>query len=178
MTAHVAKNTGNMEWITPGWVVEIARGVMNGIDLDPLSSEVAQSIVRAKGYFTKEHNGFDHEWFGRVWLNPPYATETLRQTVRTLIADMKAGYVTQAVMLTNNATETKWAHDLMSSNLVSVVAFAKGRIKFLRVDEDGQLRPKLNPLQGQMLWGLNVNKIIFRSIVKNSGFGKSFLYID
>ena len=177
MTAHVSKNTGDVEWVTPPRIVSAARSIMGSIDLDPASSHEAQRLVKAGAYFTKDHSGLENDWFGRVWLNPPYKKGLVSEFVDKLIAEMQIYHrVTQAIMLTNNATETKWAQRLVESGLVHCIAFIKGRVKFLHFDENDVLVPKLNPLQGQLLWGLCVDIELFRVTVNEEKLGKSFEY--
>jgi hypothetical protein len=65
--------TGEVEWYTPREYVDAAREVLGAIDLDPATSAVAQRTIQASRFFTREDDGLQHEWHGRVWLNPPYA---------------------------------------------------------------------------------------------------------
>ena len=116
---------------------------MGAIDLDPASSHEAQRLVKAGAYFTKDHSGLENEWSGRVWLNPPYKAGLVSKFVDKLIAEMQACRVTQAIMLTNNATETKWAQRLVESRMVHCIALLKGRVQFLHFDENDVLVPKL-----------------------------------
>lgn len=61
----------SQEWFTPQPIIEAAREVMGGIDLDPASSSEANKRVRAGVFFNKDIDGLEHEWHGRVFLNPP-----------------------------------------------------------------------------------------------------------
>jgi len=70
---HRAQGTGDNEWYTPTVYVEAARQVLGEIELDPASSEIAQRVVQAVDYFTIDLDGLKQPWFGKVWLNPPYA---------------------------------------------------------------------------------------------------------
>ena len=66
------QSRGEFERYTPTEIVELCRRVLDEIDLDPASCEVAQRTVRAKTYFTVEMDGLKRGWFGRVMINHPY----------------------------------------------------------------------------------------------------------
>lgn len=102
------------EWYTPAMYIEAARSVMDGIDLDPASCEVANQTVRASHYYTKEDNGLMQPWYGRVWCNPPYGRTTnqhgsyLEHFSRRLIDQYERGNVEQAILLIPANTGTSW----------------------------------------------------------------------
>lgn len=90
---------------TPDYLVEAARKVMGSIDLDPMSNELANKTVKAKTYYTKEDDGLEKEWFGNVWLNPPFSLSKL--AIPKLINSYEKGEVTQAVLLVKSDVSTK-----------------------------------------------------------------------
>lgn len=59
------------DWITPKHIID-ALGVF---DLDP-SACIPQPWMCANQSYTIEDDGLSKEWFGRVWLNPPYGKES------------------------------------------------------------------------------------------------------
>lgn len=59
------------EHYTPPHIVEPARAVLGGIDLDPASCAKANAIVKATRYFTEADDGLEQEWSGLVFNNPP-----------------------------------------------------------------------------------------------------------
>jgi len=59
------------EHYTPKYIVEAARECMGGIDLDPASCDKAQQWIQTHNYFTKQDDGLNQKWYGRVFLNPP-----------------------------------------------------------------------------------------------------------
>jgi phage N-6-adenine-methyltransferase len=139
---HVARNTGDNEWYTPEIYIEAARRAMGEIDLEPASNAVAQETVGAATFYTKEDSGLDKPWRGRVWMNPPYAAGLVDEFIAKLCEHVQSGEVTSAVVLVNNATETRWFQEGMA--LASAVCFPRGRIRF--ISPDGELG---TPLQGQ-----------------------------
>ena len=147
---HVAHNSGNNEWYTPAEYIEAAREVLGTIDLDPASSDIANQTVQAKHYFTAEVDGLAHEWSGRIWMNPPYAGELIGQFTSKLMQHYDEGKIEAAIVLVNNATETKWFQEMAQE--ASAVCFPRGRVRFL--DPNGQPGA---PLQGQALLYLGDN---------------------
>ena len=133
---HRALGEGNSEWYTPDtarWpIIKLVRAVLGTIDLDPTSSEIAQRTVCATKFFTKADDGLKHEWWGKVFLNPPYSN--IVPFIETLIAEFQAGRVTEAILLTHNYTDTQWFH--RAAKAASIFCLTLRRIPFL--DPDGE----------------------------------------
>ena len=123
-----ASGTGENEWYTPAEYLEAARDVLGGIDLDPASSDKAQEHVSADCYFTKTNSGLDQSWYGRVWLNPPYAQPLIAEFVSKMVREIGIGRVKAAIMLTHNYTDTAWFHE--AAHACAAVCFTRGRVKF------------------------------------------------
>ena len=160
---HVSNNSGENEWYTPEQYIESARIVMGSIDLDPASSIIANKRVKANVIFTKDDSGLEKEWFGNIWMNPPYAQPLIAQFIEQLT--VQKGY-NQAIVLVNNGTETQWGQMLLK--ISNAVCFHAGRIKF--IDPNGI--PGAAPLQGQMICYIGKNSIAF--INEFSKYGTCF----
>jgi hypothetical protein len=70
----------NPDWYTPTQIVEAARAVLGGFDLDPASDDEANLVIQATTICTEDDNGLYLEgegtrvhrpWHGRVIVNPP-----------------------------------------------------------------------------------------------------------
>lgn len=155
MMAHVSNNSGNNEWYTPSCYVDAARNVMGSIDTDPASNVIAQQVVKASTYFTKDDSGLDRLWQGNVWMNPPYSADLIRKFVSCLVMNIRIGAVSQFITLTNNATDTVWFSDLYSESMA--FCFIRGRIRF--IDPDGN--KGASPLQGQVICYGGNNQVNF-----------------
>jgi ParB family chromosome partitioning protein len=141
---HVANNSGNSEWYTPSEYIEAARAVMGTIDLDPASSNEANTVVQATQYFTAATDGLAEPWAGHVFMNPPYAAHLIGRFTKKLADHYAAGDIPEAICLVNNATETEWFRALVDQ--ATAVVFPTARIRFWKTGgETG------SPLQGQAI---------------------------
>ena len=157
---HVANNSTDNEWYTPDIYIQSAREVLGTIDLDPASNDFANETVNAKTYYTEESNGLEQDWFGNIWMNPPYQTALLQKFAEKLTAsDFQ-----QAIVLVNNATETAWFKTLISK--ADAIIFPTGRIKFRK--RDGE---KGVPLQGQAFIYYGNNADDFLNVFGEYGWG-------
>lgn len=72
-TSHERSKNGKNEWLTPPEIIHS----LGEFDLDPCSP-IVRPWETAKNYFTIEDDGLTKDWFGRIWLNPPYGREMIR----------------------------------------------------------------------------------------------------
>lgn len=165
---HIAYSSGNNEWYTPSEYIESARIIMGSIDLDPASSELANTIVKATSYFTRETNGLNKAWQGKIWLNPPYSTDLIPLFIEKLVSEYDNENIKEAIVLVNNATETKWFQSLAS--IASAICFTFGRIKYWC--PEGTFGA---PLQGQALIYIGNNPIGFGNEFAKHGWITYFL---
>ena len=120
------------EHYTPAHIVEMAREVMQAIDLDPASCAQANETVNAAHWYGLDHpddahrDGLAAVWFGRVWMNPPYGDEIAGWTDR-LVHQYAMERVIEAIALVPARTDTGWFKRAAAGRMV---CFVTGRLKF------------------------------------------------
>ena len=156
-TMRIIHNSGNNERYTPEYIIQLARKTMGNIDIDPASYEVANNLlVKATKYFDKETNGLLQEWHGKIWLNPPYERGLIESFIDKLLEEYRTGRATQAIVLTHNASETRWYGRLLEE--ATAMYIVSGRIRFYAINGGNQVyQPKGAPLQDQFITYLGSN---------------------
>jgi len=145
-------------WYTPPEIVALIQQCLQGITLDPCADDGKH--IESCYHLTVADDGLSHPWFGRVFMNPPYSCPGV--WIAKLQEEFNSGRVEEAIALVPAATDTKWFHPLISSNLI---CFWKGRIKFLDVN----YQPKMPARQSHALiyWGKNQSR--FRQVFSPFG---------
>lgn len=155
------------EYYTPPYIIEAAQSVLGDIDLDPASCEQAQTVVQATRYFSKADDGLEQRWQGRVWLNPPFSDP--KPFVFRAIAEYESGNVTEAIVLTNNGTETEWGQALLSRYPVCFVGYGGpngSRISFWKNDPN---EPRTGNRYAQMIFYLGDDVARFVAVFSRYG---------
>lgn len=114
----ISRNNTTTTWLTPKLIID----ALGEFDLDPCTP-LEMPWKTANHRFTEIDNGLTQEWFGRVWLNPPYGKSMIDFLKK--MADHNNG-----IALTFTRTETaqfqKWVFPYATALL-----FKEGRIHFL-----------------------------------------------
>ena len=118
------------ERYTPDWVLDIALELMGGIDLDPCADP--QKRVPAAQHFTREDNGLDQVWKGRIYMNPPYSGST--QWFKHLALYLETGSVSEALVLVPVTTLSSKGGALLIQRNATAVAMCHKRFNFLNED--------------------------------------------
>lgn len=109
------------EWLTPP---ELIRS-LGEFDLDPCSP-INRPWPTAKNHFTIIDNGLLQQWFGRVWLNPPYGDQMIHWLNKMSLHG-------NGIALTFARTETLAFQNYVFPFADSIL-FLRGRLTFFNVD--------------------------------------------
>jgi hypothetical protein len=111
----------NDEWLTPPEII----AALGAFDLDPCSP-INRPWPTASHHFTAEDDGLSRQWFGRVWLNPPFGSEAAKW-LRKIAAHGNGIALIPARTETAMFYESVWP-------IAHGVCFIKGRPHFHYVD--------------------------------------------
>lgn len=101
--------SGDEQRYTPREITATARDMWGSIDLDPASTELANTRVEAARFFTREDDGLAQDWVANtVWLNAPYTRGAMAKWTDKLLSEYAAGNFREALTLTKNDPSTKW----------------------------------------------------------------------
>ncbi len=109
-----------IEWLTPPELVK----KLGEFDLDPCSP-VNAPFVHAATNYTIEDNGLSKQWFGRVFLNPPYGKH-----LHLWLGKLKNHGNGIAIVFARTETKCFFENVWNSAN---ALLFVKGRIRFYHV---------------------------------------------
>lgn len=117
--SQIQQSSQSDEWYTEPEIVELTRTLFGGkIDLDPMSCEVANTVVKAATYYTAEIDGLTRPWFGNILWNPPWGggeNSPKVRGVKKLMDAYYAGDVKAAVCVFNiGVLTTKWFQPLQA----------------------------------------------------------------
>lgn len=109
----INQDSGDYEYYTPLSIVDAARQVMGGIDLDPASSLKANEKIGAVSIFTVSDDGLLREWHGRIWMNHPFSRDNNRAWIAKLVNEYWTNRISQACCITYAATSEQWFQPLL-----------------------------------------------------------------
>lgn len=119
-----AAKPGTHTWLTPPHILQ----ALGDFDLDPCASR-NRPWDTAANHYTEDDDGLLSDWFGRVWLNPPYGKGAPPFMEKMAIHN-------RGIALLFTRTETKMFQNMIFP-YASGYLFLAGRLKFHR--EDGSL---------------------------------------
>lgn len=119
--SHDRVANGKDEWLTPNELLDR----LGPFDLDPCAP-VVRPWATAEQHYTIFDNGLKQKWKGRVWLNPPYGSQTGLWLSR--LSEHGDG-----IALVFARTETKAFHKHVWPK-ASALLFLKGRLTFHHAD--------------------------------------------
>lgn len=119
--SHQSAKMLNDEWLTPPNII---------LDLGPFDLDPCAPVVRpwetARKHFTVDDNGLLQPWFGFVWCNPPYGSQTGVWLDRMALHG-------NGIALIFARTETDMFFKSVWGKATSIL-FIKGRLYFCYVD--------------------------------------------
>jgi len=161
----INQDSGNVEWYTPWAIIECARALMGGIDLDPFSCARANnrpegrvSIDYCDGKYTG--CGMELEWYGNVWMNHPFSREYNEKAIAKIVHEHTRSNpsMDQACCITFASTSERWFKPLLEYPQF----FFTGRINYLSGET---LQPIKGVPKGSVITFFPPNGMTYRDAV-------------
>jgi DNA N-6-adenine-methyltransferase (Dam) len=108
----------------------------NMIDLDPCSNSKITPHTPSIHQFTIEDDGLSQDWFGKVFVNPPYG-RSLSDWAAKVVEEYESGRAEEIVFLVPSRTDTRWYKKLTAYPRCNI----EGRLKFLNPKNKGNAAP-------------------------------------
>ncbi len=125
-TLDAMMSSDRQDWATPPPFLEwLAERFGFEPDLDPAA---AAHNTKAPHYFTEAQNGLFQNWFGKVWINPPFGA-ALPTWIDKCILESQRDEVECVFCLIPARTDTKYFHEKIARH-ASYIYFVKGRFEF------------------------------------------------
>lgn len=125
MGAHQSRVSETDTWLTPPAIIE-ALGGSDSFDLDPCAGP-DQPWSTARQHYTEDDDGLALDWFGRIWLNPPYSRELVAKFMRRMAKH------DHGIALIFARTETDTFHRYVWEQARGLL-FLRGRLNFHKPD--------------------------------------------
>jgi len=112
MVDRVMHSSNSKEWETPKNLFHFLADEFAGgeFDLDPVATE---KNALCEKFFTEKEDGLRQEWFGKVFVNPPYGKGRLTEKwVEKMLVETSLKSVDVIVGLLPARTETVWFDDV------------------------------------------------------------------
>lgn len=115
-------SSASCEWSTPQYLFD-ELNQRYCFTLDPCATK---ENAKCSMYFTKEDDGLQQKWSGRVFMNPPYGRD-IGMWIRKAYDSVKNNDAELVVCLLPSRTDTKWFHEYC---LKGEITYIRGRLKF------------------------------------------------
>lgn len=161
----INQTSGDVEYYTDPRILEAARRVMGGIELDPASCYAANENVKADRIFTIADDGLKQEWRARtVWLNWPFGRVQNPLWVRKLNDEWARCNYQQLCCITYACTSELWFQPLLRR----LQCFLSPRTNYYL--PDGTIKKGVT--KGSVVTYLGPNETAFRQHFKAFGVVK------
>ena len=110
-------------WSTPPKMVAVLELEFGSFNLDPCCRP---ETAKAPNFFTEVDDGLKQDWFGNVFLNPPYSN--VSPWLRKALVETKAGRCSLVIALLPASVDTQWFHELVNNRCE--IRFVRGRVRF------------------------------------------------
>jgi len=115
-------------WETPVWLYGGIGERVGGFDLDPCAGPETE-IAATNWSIQRGQDGLDREWFGDVWVNPPFSEKG--RWLDKAVAEYEAGRADRVFVVTPDSTDVKsWFHGTIVPH-ATYVWFSEGRISYV-----------------------------------------------
>jgi len=116
------------EWGTPEWVVEPLERAVDGFDLDPAAGAEPRPYADER-WTGEEIDGLQRDWYGRVWLNPPYGRGHNPRWAAKVTEQVSARHPHSITALVPASTSTEWWQGHYAD--ADAVTFFDSRLSFV-----------------------------------------------
>ena len=123
---------------------------LGGFDLDPAAGCEPTPIADKR--YTPEDDGLTSEWFGTVWLNPPFSQKA--EWYGRLASQYQQGNVERAAAIATADPSADWFHDFFAT--ADTIVFLDGRDWYLENGNSPNFATILglwNPTPDAVAWG-------------------------